>query len=45
MWKVMADTGHTPTYLVDDGRHAGDLLQAQFAHCRVGVVDPVPEEN
>lgn len=42
---VLADTNHTHAYLVDHGRHGGDFLQAQFANCRIGVIDPVPEEN
>ena len=51
---VMAFTNHTPplpphthirAYLIDNWCHVGNFLEAQFANCRIGVIDPVSEEN
>lgn len=42
---AIAFTDHTLTCLIDNWSHAGDFLKAQLANCRIGVVDPVSEEN
>ena len=36
---------HTHTHLIDNWCRAGNFLKAQFAHCRISVIDPVSEEN
>lgn len=40
---VLSDTD--PTHLIDNWRQAGNFLKAQLADHRVGVIDPVSEEN
>ena len=36
---------HTHAYLIDNWCHTGNFLKAQFANCRIRVIDPVSEEN